>query len=225
MKKLVSIMLSAIIMVCCAIPFSAFAATSSVGSSASDIAILSDNSYSVTGKDVAQGKESAYTKVAFSGTDATSDCNVYATIDEGGKVYDPTNPNADNNGFVDGSILVGVPTVLVMSGTPDNNGYYVAEGSYKVKGNIAGTTVINVVADDSFSMSSNGKEDITATVTQTFKRFVVATANLSGADVNKNVTPDFNDNAVGKVTVKTNEATAGSWQGEFSFTISTSSIS
>ena len=46
--------------------------------------------------------------------------------------------------------------------------------------------------------------------------------NVTGSDVNKNVTPTFNDSAVFNVTVKTNQATAGSWKGSFTYTIFTS---
>lgn len=222
MRKFVKTAMAVVMVVSTMLPMTAFAATNSVGSVSTDIGILSDSSYTVVGNDTTQNKKSEYTRVEFSGTDVTSDCDVYATIADGSKVYDPTNPNAGEDGFVDGSILVGVPTVLVMNGTADSNGYYVANGSYQVKGNISGSTIINVVADSTFKMSSEGKADINATVSQDYKRFVVSTSTLTGSDVNKNVTPSFNDDAVGNVTVKTNEATAGSWEGQFAFTISTS---
>lgn len=224
MKKILSILLSAMMIAGASLPMTAFAAnyTNSVGSAASDIAVMSDSSYTVQGKDTTQNKKSTYSTVTYAGEDITSDCDVYATIAEGSKVYDPTNENADEDGFVNGDILVGVPTELIMNGTANNDGYYVAEGSYKVKGNISGTTVINVEADDSFKMHSIGKDDINATVSQDYTKFVVSTSSLTGSDVNKHVTPAFNDDAVGKVTVKTNEATAGSWAGTFAFEISTS---
>ena len=192
----------------------------SVGSDKGDIAILGDSSYTVIGQDIAQDKHSEYTTVTPTYDGVTSNVDVYATIAEGSDAYDPTNPEADEDGFVDGSILVGLPTVLIMSGTPDADGYYVAEGKGKVKGNIAGTTVINVVPDATFTMAQSGKSDINATVTQDYKRFVVSTSSLTGTDVNKNVTPTFNDNAVFNVTAKTNEATAGSWHGAFNYTVS-----
>lgn len=207
--------------------FSAFAAPSyvnSVGSESTDIAVLDDSTYTVAGKDTTQSKQSEYTELQYADEAITSQCDVYATIEEGSKVYDPTNQDADENGFVDGSILIGVPTVLIMNGTPDTDGYYVAEGAGKVKGNIAGTTVINVVPESEFTMSQTGKDDITATVTQDYSQFVVSTSSLTGAGVNKNVTPAFNDEAVFNVLVKTNEATAGSWNGSFNYTISLTSV-
>ena len=213
---------------------SVFAAdyVNSTGSVANDITILTDVTYNVVGNDTTQIEHSEYGTVDALNLDTTVDgvtkqgdviknnVDVYGTIAEGSDVYDPTNPEADENGFVDGDILVGLPTVLIMSGTADANGYYVAEGKGKVKGNIAGTTTINVVPDASFTMSQSGKSDITATVTQDYTKFVVPTSSATGADVNKNVTPTFNDNAVFNVNVKTNQATAGSWHGAFNYTVS-----
>ncbi|MDE5985374.1 MAG: hypothetical protein K2H13_08990 [Eubacterium sp.] len=205
--------------------FSAFAATgyvNSTGSEASDIAVLDDSTYIVAGKDTTQNQKSEYTEIQYADETITSKCDVYATVAEGEKVYDPTNPDADENGFVDGSILVGVPTVLIMDAVADENGYYIAKAQGRVKGNITGATIINVVPEASFTMSQDGKDDITAIVTQDFTKFVVPTSDVTGADINKNVTPSFNDNAVFNVTVATNQATAGSWHGSFTYTISTS---
>lgn len=205
--------------------FSALAATNytnSIGSEASDINVLNNSTYSITGKDATQDKQSEYKEITYANEAVSSKCDIYATIAEGEKVYDPTNPDADDNGFVDGSILVGVPTVLIMSGTPDEDGNYIAEGQGKVKGNIAGTTIIHVVPQDSFTMTQKGKADITANVSQNFTKFTVPTSEAAGADINKNVTPSFNDAAVFNVKVKTNQATAGSWKGSFTYTISTS---
>lgn len=198
----------------------AFAYTNSTGSTQGDIGILDDAEYDVTGSDTTQNKASEYTTVTYASSTVTSAVDVYATIAEGEDVYDPTNAAADANGFVDGSIVVGLPTVLIMSGTPDANGYYTAVGKGKVKGNIAGTTIINVTPEASFAMSQIGKSDITATVTQTYTQFVVPTSSVTGANVNKNVTPAFNDDATFVITVKTNQATAGSWHGSFNETIS-----
>ena len=151
MKKKISKMLALVMATLIALSsFSALAATSytnSIGSEASDIAVLDDSTYTVTGKDATQDKQSEYTEFQYDDENIINKCDVYATVTEGEKVYDPTNPNADVNGFVDGSILVGVPTVLIMDGNPNEDGYYVAEGQGRVKGNIAGTTIINVVPE------------------------------------------------------------------------------
>lgn len=220
-SKLAAVFMAALIALS---SFSAFAATNytnSEGSEAEDIAVLDESTYTVAGKDTTQEKQSEYTEIQYTDETVTSTCDVYATVAEGEKVYDPENPEADENGFVDGSILIGVPTVLIMNGTTDSNGYYIAEGQGRVKGNIAGTTVISVVPEETFTMSQDGKADITAAVNQDYTKFVVATSDINGADVNKNVTPSFNDNAVFHITAKTNQATAGSWHGAFTYTIST----
>lgn len=201
---------------------SVFAAdyVNSVGSEATDIAILDNGEYTVAGQDTTQAKKSAYATVTATTDAQESNVDIYATIAEGSDVYDPDNPNADDDGFVDGTVLVGVPTTLILSGTANEEGYYVGEGRGKVKGNIAGTTVINVVPEATVTLSSTGKDDITADIEQDYTKFVVSTSEVTGADVNKNVTPDFNENAVFDVTVQTNQASAGSWHGSFTYNIS-----
>lgn len=216
------------------VPTTAFAASTnpdtnkayvnSVGSATGDIAILDDAQYSVTGQDTTQEKSSKYKTVEVGNETITSNCDVYATVAEGSKVYDPENPNADASGFVDGQIVVGVPVELILDGTPDAQGYYKGSGLVKVKGNIAGTTVINVVPEDTVTMSQTGKADITATIEQGYTKFVIPTSSLTGTDVNKQVTPDFNDNATSTVEIKTNQATAGSWAGTFTYSISVSNV-
>lgn len=233
-KKIVKTVIATTLVVATLIPTTAFASSvnpttnkeyiNSVGSASEDIAILDDEQYSVIGNDTTQDKKSKYTKHTVSNEEITSNCDVYATVSEGSKVYDPENPNADEDGFVDGSIVIGVPVELILDGTPDDEGYYKGSGLVKVKGNIAGTTIINVVPEDTVTLSQVGKSDIIASITQTYKRFTVSTSTLTGADVNKNVTPDFNENAVSTVEIKTNQASAGSWAGEFTYTISTSNI-
>lgn len=217
-SKIIAIILAVICTFSIAVP--AMAADNSTGSKASDIAVLDDSNYSVSGKDTAQNKQSQYDVYTYNDNDIISSVNVYGTIAEGSNVYDPTNPGADDDGFVNGEIQVGVPTTIIISGTPNANGYYVGESSGKVKGNISGTTIINVVPDDEVTLSSNGKRDIVAGIDQNYTQFVVPTSEVSGEKVNKHVTPSFNDKAVFKVTVKTNEASAGSWQGSFNYNIS-----
>lgn len=216
------------------VPTTAFAASTnpdtskayvnSVGSATGDIAILDNEQYVVTGQDTTQNKSSKYKTVEVGDDTITSACDVYATVEEGSKVYDPDNPNADENGFVDGKIIVGVPVELILDGTPDAQGFYKGSGLVKVKGNLAGTTVINVVPEDTVTMSQTGKADITATIDQTYTKFVVPTSSLTGTDVNKQVTPDFNDSATSTIEIKTDKATAGSWAGTFNFNISISNI-
>ncbi len=196
----------------------------SIASTPEDIAILDDSQYSVTGKDSTQDKSSKYSKETVSEEVFESKCDVYGTIAEGSNVYDPDNPNADEGGFVNGQVVIGVPVEIVISGIPDEQGYYKGEGTIKVKGNIAGTTVINVIPDETVTLSQKGKEDIMASIEQTYEQFVIETSPLSGERVNKNVTAAFNDKATSLVEVKTNQATAGSWSGEFTYSIYTTNI-
>lgn len=205
----------------------AFAASSyvnSTGSATEDIKILDEASYAVAGQDTTQNKKSTYTKITLANDSVTSACEVYATIAEGSKVYDPDNPKAGEDGFVDGSIVASLPTTIILSGTADASGNYVGSGMVKVKGNVAGTTIVNVVPDSTVTLSSTGKDDITANITQTYTKFALPTSTATGADVNKNLDYVFNDACSAKVEVKTNAATAGSWSGEYNNTVSLSTV-
>lgn len=196
----------------------AFAATSyvnSVGSEVDDSKVLNDSSYTVIGQDTTQDKHSTYANITIADEAVTSPCEVYATIEEGSKVYDPENPEAGDDGFVDGSIIVSLPTTLILSGTPDADGYYAGSGIVKAKGNIAGTSIVNVVPDSTVTLSSQGKDDITATITQQFTKFVLPGSSVTGDDVNKHLDYVFNDECKSTIIVKTNQATAGNWSGTY----------
>lgn len=228
MKKTIR-RVAAIAMACLTLASSstAFAAdyVNSVGSVPDDIAIVDNGEYTVTGQDTTQGKSSTYAKVTATTELQESNVDIYATIAEGSPVYDPDNPAADDDGWVDGTVLVYVPTTIILSGTADSEGYYVGEAKGKVKGNIAGSTVINVVPDETVTLSSTGKDDITATVEQDNTKFAVSTSTASDEKgLSKTVTPEFNDNAVFNTTVKTNQATAGSWHGTYTYDISLSTV-
>ncbi len=222
MKKVLTLIITLSIFTIAVIPSTAFASSkyiNSTGSEATDISILDDEEYIVAGKDTTQGKVSEYDTITSTEELQQSPVDIYATISEGSDVYDPDSPQADEDGFVDGSILVGVPTTIILSGNADSEGYYTGTAQGKVKGNIAGTTIINVVPDESVTLNQPGKDSITATIEQDFTQFAVSTSTVNGAEINKNVTPEFNDLSVFNVTVKTNEATAGSWTGSFNYTI------
>lgn len=196
----------------------AFAATSyvnSVGSEVDDSKVLNDSSYTVIGQDTTQDKHSTYSNITLADEKVTSPCEVYGTVAEGSKVYDPENPEAGDDGFVDGSIIVSLPTTLILSGTPDADGYYAGSGIVKAKGNIAGTSIVNVVPDSTVTLSSQGKDDITATITQQFTKFVLPGSSVTGDDVNKHLDYVFNDECKSTIIVKTNQATAGSWSGTY----------
>ena len=217
-SRIIALFLAVITVFASAIP--AMAAESSTGSKGTDIAVLDDSSYTVAGKDTKQSAKSEYELFTHNGNDIISSVNVYATVADGSNVYDPENPDADEDGFVNGKIQVGVPTTIIIDGKPNSEGYYVGEAFGKVKGNISGSTVISVVPDDEVTLSSEGKNDVTAPIEQDYTQFVVSTSEYSGDKVNKNVTPSFNDKAVFDVDVKTKGLSAGSWSGSFNYNIS-----
>lgn len=198
--------------------------TNSVGSAIEDIKVVDQTGYTVAGKDVTQNQKSEYTQITLADENTTSPCKVYATVEEGSKVYDPDNPKAGEDGFVDGSIVVSLPTTLILSGTPDSNNEYVGSGLIKAKGNIAGTTIVNVVPDASVTLSSTGKADITADITTEYTKFAVPTSTAAGEKLNKNLDYVFNDTCKSVVTVKTNQATAGSWSGTYNNNIFLSTV-
>lgn len=190
-----------------------FAATkyqNSVGSVAEDIT----NGVKV-GQDKTQIKQSEYQDVsdfvAAPGA-KTYACEVYGTIAEGEDVIGPDGQP------IDGSILVSVPKKVILGKNSQGNAY---EGSYKikVKGNIAGNTIISIIPEATFKMSQVNKKDITVNVNQPKQRFVCADSTLVGDDVVKGVEPQFNELAVTTGTMSTTEATAGSWNGICNFTI------
>lgn len=190
-NKFISFALTLATLLSMSVPVMAADLVNSTSSKATDIAVIDDSSYSVSGSDRNQSQKSEFDTYTYTGDTIVSSVNVYGTIAEGSNVYDPDNPDADENGYVDGKIEVGVPTTIIFSGTADSDGYYVGKSSGRVKGNISGSTVIAVVPDDSFTLSSKGKNDITATVEQDYTQFVVETSELTGDKVNKNVTPSY----------------------------------
>lgn len=223
LSRVIAIILAVISILTSVVP--AFAAENSKGSKGTDIAVLDDSNYSVAGQDTKQNKKSEYELFTYDGNDIISSVNVYGTIADGSDVYDPENPDADENGFVNGKIQVGVPTTIIIDGKPDSHGYYIGEASGKVKGNISGSTIINVVPDAEVTLQSQGKADVTAPIEQDYTQFVVSTSEYSGEKVNKHVTPSFNDKAVFDVSVKTKDLSAGSWSGSFNYNISVTDTS
>lgn len=217
-SRVIAVILAVISVLTTAVP--ALAAESSKGSKGTDIAVLDDSNYSVAGQDTKQNKKSEYELFTHNGNDIISSVNVYGTIADGSDVYDPENPDADDDGFVNGKIQVGVPTTIIIDGKPNSEGYYAGEASGKVKGNISGSTVISVVPDSEVTLQSQGKTDVTAPIEQDYTQFVVETSEYSGDKVNKFVTPSFNDKAVFDVSVKTKDLSAGSWSGSFNYNIS-----
>lgn len=219
----------------------------SIASVEDDIKILTEEGYNVVGNDETQEQKSAYTSIGKEDTDANGQnfvestyshpCEVYATMREGSNLIDP-----ETGDEIDGSILVSVPTKVILSGTPDEAGLNVGEYMVKVKGNIAGTTVITVeptsnsdtiygggkALDENlvqFYMGQNGKKDIVATVNQDKTKFADAGCTIDDDNLSKTVmaADSFEDITGVKGTIST-EATAGSWEGLFNFNISMDTV-
>lgn len=219
-SRVIAVALAILTIITTAVPVMAASTNNSIGSKGTDIAVLDDSNFSVEGKDTKQNQKSEYELFTLDGNDIISSVYVYGTVADGSDVYDPENPDADENGFVNGKIQVGVPTTIIIDGKANSEGFYVGEASGKVKGNISGSTVISVVPDDEVTLKSKGKANITASVEQNYTQFVVETSDYSGDKVNKFVTPSFNDKSVFDVSVKTKNLSAGSWSGSFNYNIS-----
>ena len=218
--KAIAFIIAIISIITTAVPVMAADSNNSKGSKGTDIAVLDNSNYNVAGKDSKQNKKSEYELFTHEGNDIISSVNVYGTVADGSDVYDPDNPDADGDGFVNGKVQVGVPTTIIIDGKANSEGYYVGEASGKVKGNISGATVISVVPDNEVTLKSQGKADVTAPVEQDYTQFVVETSDYTGAKVNNHVTPSFNDKANFDVSVKTKDLSAGSWSGSFNYNIS-----
>lgn len=134
------------------------------------------------GEDTAQGAVTAYGTVG----EGNANTDVYLTV--------------DNN-----NIAVGVPTEIVISGTPNSSGEYIGEYSVSVEGDIAGNYILTVEPEsDTVALMQTGKSNTTASITQ------------------DQVTFDCNDLANNTKTqgrVSATSLTAGSWSGEFSMLI------
>ena len=214
MKKIL-VSLSLTIALLCTTTVFAAGFSNSTGSQSGDIASLTNQSYDVAGVDASQEKISEYQEVYCDNSVSQHKLNVYACVADGENLYEPSNAMADENGFVDGSVVVGMSTNITMNGEPDEEGYYTATVVGEVKGNISGTTTINVVPDSEFQMYQDGEKPITATVEQNYTKFVIGSSFMRGDGINKHVTPTFNDKAVFETVIKTNEATAGTWKGTY----------
>lgn len=135
------------------------------------------------GEDTAQGASTAYSNVGV----GSSKTNVYLTID-------------------DSNVLVGVPTEIIISGTPTDTGEYIGEYSVSAFGDISGDEFVNIVPEENATLKQPGKKDVEASVSQQKTSF-------SYNDIITN-----NNSSIGQVTAE--GLTAGSWNGDFNFVIS-----
>lgn len=104
---------------------------------------------------------------------------------------------------IDTEYTVTLPKTIKLDSADKNSDY-----SVNVKGDIAGTDMVNVVPDSSFTMSTDGKDSVTANVTQTQTSF--GYTELSANDGNGTT-------IIGSVAAP--GLTAGSWNGTFNFNV------
>lgn len=104
---------------------------------------------------------------------------------------------------IDSEYTVTLPKTIKLDPTGKNSDY-----SVNVKGDIAGTDMINVVPDSSFAMSTNGKDSVTATVTQAKTSFNYTEVSANGGD---------GTTTTGSVVAA--GLTAGEWNGTFNFNV------
>ena len=104
---------------------------------------------------------------------------------------------------IDSEYTVTLPKTIKLDPTGKNSDY-----SVNVKGDIAGTDMINVVPDSSFAMSTDGKDSVTATVTQAKTSFNYTAVSAHGGN---------GTTTTGSVVAA--GLTAGEWNGTFNFNV------
>lgn len=124
-------------------------------------------------------------------------------------VYEETDRDSSNtNVFLtvdDSNVVVGVPTTVILSGTPNDSGQYIGEYSVNVSGDISGDEQLVVEPkESSVAMKQAGKEDKTAVISQ-------AQTSFTAEDLANNV------QTTGAVTAT--GLTAGSWTADSVFVI------
>lgn len=129
--------------------------------------------------------------------------NTATTMDQAGS--SATSVYADINS----SYVVTLPKTIKLDSTTKDAQYTV-----NVKGALAGTEIIKVIPDTSFTMKQDGKDDVTATVTQAKTDFTSAEL---AADTENGVTETG--------TVAAPDISAGRWDGSFNFNVSKSMVS
>lgn len=111
----------------------------------------------------------------------------------------------------DSDRVVSVPTTIVLSGVPNAHGEYIGQYSVGVSGDMAGSKTVTVKPDDEIvALHQTGKNDKKAKIAQ--QQTVFSSA-------------DFKNNKMTTGTVTADKLTAGSWNTQTSFTISTEDTS
>ena len=136
------------------------------------------------GQDSAQNVKTKYAEVV----EDDAQTAVYLTVDDKDRV-------------------VSLPTSLILAGTPNERGEYIAKYSVGVKGDMSGDKVITVEPDNvRVPLKSAGKNDKTAIIEQSKTEFT---------------TDDLKNSVQANGTITTDRLTAGCWNGSFNFNIQT----
>ena len=136
------------------------------------------------GQDSAQNAKTKYTEVV----EDDSQTAVYLTVDDKNRV-------------------VSLPTSLVLAGTPNERGEYIAKYSVGVSGDMSGDKVVTIEPDNvRVPLKSAGKNDKTAIIEQPKTEFT---------------TDDLKISVQANGTITADRLTAGCWNGSFNFNIQT----
>lgn len=166
-----------IISLCMATVMAVSAAPMSVFASS----IGSTSSNTGIGTDAAQNTKTQYSEITENGTQTS----VYLTVD-------------------DSDLIVSLPTTVIVSGTPDEDGNYISNYSVGVKGDMSGSKQVSITPDENVTLIQKGKDNKTATITQDKTEFT---------------TDDFKNNTVTTGNITAQGLTAGSWNGKFNFNV------
>ncbi|MGN0005334.1 MAG: beta strand repeat-containing protein [Candidatus Gastranaerophilaceae bacterium] len=141
----------------------------------------------VTGQDMVQGQQTVYSEIQLNDTST----NVFLTVD-------------------DSELLVSLPSTIIVSGTPNNNGEYIGNFSVGVEGDMAANKIVTIEPESySAALKQTGKEDEEALISQEQTSFT---------------TQDFADKTVTTGSVTAQGLTAGSWNSEFNFVINVNKV-
>lgn len=108
------------------------------------------------------------------------------------------------------NLVASLPTSVILSGTPDAQGKYIGKYSIKASGDMSGDKVINISPENNnVDVKQKGKINKSATINQIKTEFT---------------TDDLKNSVQSEGTVTADKLTAGSWNGDFNFNVSTQKI-
>lgn len=102
--------------------------------------------------------------------------------------------------------VVSLPTTVILSGTPDAQGKYIGKYSVGVSGDMSGKKIVKVEPESTASLTQKGKNNVTASIAQDQVNFD---------------TDDFKNKTVTNGSISADSLTAGSWNSNFNFNVST----